>query len=107
MYNDENNPYNYTYRKDGSELSHQRETVRSGGQSGPRGPELEMRPVKKNRIGLKIAALALSCALLGGAAGGEPSGPPDSMAGETRARLMSPAAPLPRWPCAPWTARRP
>ncbi len=70
MYNDENNLYNYTYRKDGSELSHQRETVRSGGQSGPQGPELEMRPVKKNRLGLKIAALALSCALLGGAAGG-------------------------------------
>ena len=70
MYNDENNLYNYTYRKDGSELSQQRETVRSGGQSGPQGPELEMRPVKKNRLGLKIAALALSCALLGGAAGG-------------------------------------
>ncbi len=72
MYNDEKNLYNYTYRKDGSELSHQRETVSSpsGGQYGPRGPELEMKPVKKNRIGLKITALALSCALLGGAAGG-------------------------------------
>ncbi len=71
MYNDENNLYNYTYRKDGSELSHQREAVNpGGGQSGPRGPELEMKPVKKNRIGLKITALALICALLGGAAGG-------------------------------------
>ena len=71
MYNDENNLYNYTYRKDGSELSHQRETVApSGGQYGPRGPEVEMKPVKKNRIGLKITALALVCALLGGAAGG-------------------------------------
>ena len=38
MYNDENNLYNYTYRKDGSELSHQRETVRPGGQPGPQGP---------------------------------------------------------------------
>ena len=71
MYNDENNLYNYTYRKDGSELFHQRESVRSGGQqSGPQGPVLEMKPVKKKRLGLKIAALALSCALLGGAAGG-------------------------------------
>lgn len=70
MYNDEHNLYNYTYRKDGSELSHQRETVRPAGQPGPQGPELEEKPVKKNRLGLKIAALALSCALLGGAAGG-------------------------------------
>ena len=70
MYNDENNLYNYTYRKDGSELSHQRETVRPGEQPGPQGPELERKPVKKNRLGLKITALALSCALLGGAAGG-------------------------------------
>lgn len=70
MYNDENNLYNYTYRKDGSELSHQRETVRPAGQPGPQGPELEGKPVKKNRLGLKITALALSCALLGGAAGG-------------------------------------
>lgn len=70
MYNDEHNLYNYTYRKDGSELSHQRETIRPDGQPGPQGPELEVKPVKKNRMGLKIAALALSCALLGGAAGG-------------------------------------
>lgn len=70
MYNDEHNLYNYTYRKDGSELSHQRESVRPGGQPGPQGPELEMKPVKKNRLGLKITALALVCALLGGAAGG-------------------------------------
>lgn len=66
MYNDESNLYNYTYRKDGSELSHQRETVRPG----PQGPELEMKPVKKNRLGLKLVALALVCALLGGAVGG-------------------------------------
>lgn len=70
MYNDERNLYNYTYRKDGSELSHQRETVRPGGQPGPQGPEFEVKPVKKNRLGLKITALALVCALLGGAAGG-------------------------------------
>ena len=70
MYNDENNLYNYTYRKDGSELSHRRETVRPSGQSGPQGPQWEEKPVKKKRMGLKIAALALACALLGGAAGG-------------------------------------
>lgn len=70
MYNDENNLYNYTYRKDGSELSHRRETVRPSGQPGPQGPQWEEKPVKKNRLGLKIAALALACALLGGAAGG-------------------------------------
>jgi len=70
MYNDEHNLYHYTYRKDGSELSHQREAVRPGEQPGPQGPEMEWKPVKKNRLGLKIAALALSCALLGGAAGG-------------------------------------
>lgn len=29
-----------------------------------------MKPVKKNRIGLKVTALALCCALLGGAVGG-------------------------------------
>ncbi len=70
MYNDEHNLYNYTYRRDGSELSHQRESVRPDGQTGPQGPELEVKPVKKNRLGLKIVVLALVCALLGGAAGG-------------------------------------
>ncbi|MEY8387749.1 trypsin-like peptidase domain-containing protein [Oscillospiraceae bacterium 38-13] len=70
MYNDEKNLYNYTYRKDGSELAQRRESVRPEGQPGPQGPELECKPVKKNRFGLKIAALALSCAVLGGAAGG-------------------------------------
>ena len=39
MYNDESNLYNYTYRKDGSELSHQRESVRPAGQPGPQGPD--------------------------------------------------------------------
>ena len=38
--------------------------------SAPRQPVQEMKPVKKNRMGLKITALALSCALLGGAVGG-------------------------------------
>lgn len=65
MYNDESSLYHYTYRKDGSETPQA-----GGGQSAPRRPIQEMKPVKKNRIGLKITALALTCALLGGAAGG-------------------------------------
>lgn len=71
MYNDEKNLYHYTYRKDGAEPTFGETLHTSGGpQSGPQGPVQEMKPVKKNRLGLKIAALALSCALLGGAAGG-------------------------------------
>ena len=87
MYNDEQNLYHYTYRKDGSEPG-QRYDARSAsgdGQSRPtvdeqlnhfesgrreQPPVQEMKPVKKNRMGLKIAALALVCALLGGAVGG-------------------------------------
>ena len=87
MYNDEQNLYHYTYRKDGSEPG-QRYDARSAsgdGQSRPtvdeqlnhfesgrreQPPVQEMKPVKKNRLGLKIAALALVCALLGGAVGG-------------------------------------
>lgn len=72
MYNDEENLYHYTYRKDGSE-SGQRSTVDQqlhAYQTGPQAPVQEMKPVKKNRMGLKITALALTCALLGGAMGG-------------------------------------
>ena len=87
MYNDEQNLYHYTYRKDGSEPG-QRYDARSASddtQSRPtvdeqlnhfeagrreQPPVQEMKPVKKNRMGLKIAALALVCALLGGAVGG-------------------------------------
>ena len=75
MYNDEQNLYHYTYRKDGSEPGqHQASpTVDEqlhAYQSGPQGPVQEMKRAKKNRTGLKIAALALCCALLGGAVGG-------------------------------------
>ncbi len=83
MYNDEQNLYHYTYRKDGSEPG-ARCDVQQGPagtrptvdeqlhsyQSGPQQPVQEMKPVKKNRIGLKITALALCCALVGGAVGG-------------------------------------
>lgn len=84
MYNDEKNLYHYTYRKDGSESGQRFDTGTGtcGGsrptvdeqlhtyQSGPQQPVQEMKPVKKNRMGLKITALALCCALLGGAVGG-------------------------------------
>ena len=70
MYNDERNLYHYTYRKDGAEPTFGETLHPSGGpQSGPQGPVQEMKRVKKDRLGLKFAALALSCALLGGAAG--------------------------------------
>ena len=93
MYNDEQNLYHYTYRKDGSEpgqrydaraaetgeqaqdesktrpsVDEQLHNYESGRREQP--PIQEMKPVKKNRMGLKIAALALVCALLGGAVGG-------------------------------------
>ena len=87
MYNDEQNLYHYTYRKDGSEpgqrydarpasgdvqsrptVDEQLNHFESGRREQP--PVQEMKPVKKNRMGLKIAALALVCALLGGAVGG-------------------------------------
>ena len=87
MYNDEQNLYHYTYRKDGSEpgqrydarpasgdvqsrptVDEQLNHFESGRREQP--PVQEMKPVKKNRLGLKIAALALVCALLGGAVGG-------------------------------------
>ena len=76
MYNDEQNLYHYTYRKDGSETGGQnasRPTVDEqlhNYQAGPQQPVQEMKPVKKNRMSLKITALALCCALVGGAVGG-------------------------------------
>ena len=78
MYRDEENLYHYTYRKDGSEDGQIQETVTtasasgvSSADSGPQGPVQEMKPVKKkNRMGLKLTAMALCCALVGGAIGG-------------------------------------
>ena len=73
MYNDEHNLYHYTYRKDGSET--ETHPAPQAGlapeyQNGPQQPVQEMKPVKKNRVGMKLTALALCCALLGGAVGG-------------------------------------
>ena len=79
MYNDENNLYHYTYRKDGSETNgntsqatvneqlHHYQDSQSDDQTA-----VEMKPVrekKKHSLGTKIAVLALCCALVGGAAG--------------------------------------
>ena len=73
MYNDENNLYHYTYRKDGSETAGRSavdEQLHDYQQAQDhRQPVQDLKPVKKNRLGLKIAALALVCALVGGAAG--------------------------------------
>ena len=79
MYNDEQNLYHYTYRKDGSETAPgQAPRPAPAGDPinhGPQQPVQEMKPVKKKHTGLKIAALALCCALLGGAvAAGSPGG---------------------------------
>lgn len=60
MYNDEHNLYHYTYRKDGSEAEAHSAPQPGPVQdhnSGPQQPVQEMKPVKKNRIGLKVTAL--------------------------------------------------
>ena len=67
MYQDENNLYHYSYSSDDQPGQ---SFEPSGYQSGPQQPVQEMKPVKKNRMGLKITALAMVCALLGGAVGG-------------------------------------
>ncbi len=82
MYNDEKNLYHYTYRKDGSETADSHEPYNSHPgvdeqlnnyqtASSHKGPVVEMKSVKKsNRTAVKIAAMALCCALLGGVVGG-------------------------------------
>ena len=49
MYNDERNLYHYTYRKDGSETA----PPPADNYQPIQGPVQEMKPVRKNRIGLK------------------------------------------------------
>ena len=74
MYNDEENLYHYSYQKDsgqqGTSGSVDDQLSSFQYHSGPQQPVQEMKPVKKNRTGLKVTALALCCALLGGAVGG-------------------------------------
>lgn len=72
MYNDEHNLYHYTYRKDGSEnnASNSMDGGFSRFQTGTQEPPVvDMKPSRKGHIGVKFGALALCCALLGGAAG--------------------------------------
>lgn len=67
MYNDENNLYHYTYRKDGSEPQNSLPVVEASYNEPWEAGSKKDR--NKNHSGAKIVALALSCALLGGAAG--------------------------------------
>ena len=66
MYNDEKNLYHYTYRRDGSETPEQAPVVEAAYREAETSAPKRR---KSGRAGAKIAALALSCALLGGAAG--------------------------------------
>ena len=69
MYEDENNLYHYSYRK-GDKVENVRDVdyTEVPNTAATADPWEEKKP-KKNRLGLKIAALALACALIGGAAG--------------------------------------
>ena len=109
MYNDEENLYHYSYQKEnqpgtsGSSVDDQLNSFQY--HSGPQQPVQEMKPVKKNRTGLKVTALALCCALLGAPwAAAWSTSPRTSPA---RPASMSPAAPPPTCPSTPWTARQP
>ena len=68
-YEDENNLYHYSYRK-GDKVENVRDVdyTEVPNTAATADPWEEKKP-KKNRLGLKIAALALACALIGGAAG--------------------------------------
>ena len=71
MYNDENNTYHYSYTSSNQPgQSYDAGGYNSNGYRQTQPPYREVQPAKKNRTGLKIAALALCCALLGGAVGG-------------------------------------
>ena len=68
-YEDENNLYHYSYRK-GDKVENVRDVdyTEVPNTAAKADPWEEKKPTK-NRLGLKIAALALACALIGGAAG--------------------------------------
>ena len=88
MYQDDQNLYHNTFYPDESQTGrpaqaarptvdeqlnqyqHYQQSQQNQNQTGPEGPVQELKPVKKNRVGLKITALALACALVGGAVGG-------------------------------------
>ena len=94
MYNDEENLYHYSYQKDsgqqgtsGSSVDDQLNSFQY--HSGPQQPVQEMKPVKKNRMGLRITALALCCALLGGVVGGGVAYYAGNRPGETSVNVSS------------------
>ena len=94
MYNDEENLYHYSYQKDsgqqgtsGSSVDDQLNSFQY--HSGPQQPVQEMKPVKKNRMGLRVTALALCCALLGGAVGGGVAYYAGNRPGETSVNVSS------------------
>ena len=94
MYNDEENLYHYSYQKDsgqqgtsGSSVDDQLNSFQY--HSGPQQPVQEMKPVKKNHVGLRITALALCCALLGGAVGGGVAYYAGNRPGETSVNVSS------------------
>ena len=70
MYNDENNAYHYSYTPASQPGQSYDNNAYNGGYRQTQPPYREVQPAKKKRTGVKIAALALSCALLGGAVGG-------------------------------------
>ena len=68
-YEDENNLYHYSYRKgDKAERVHDADYTEVPRTETRAEPWEEKKP-KKNRLGLKLTALALACALLGGMVG--------------------------------------
>ena len=68
-YEDENNLYHYSYRKgDKAERVHNADYAEASNEPLKADPWEEKKP-KKNRLGMKLAALALVCALIGGATG--------------------------------------
>ena len=94
MYNDEENLYHYSYQKDsgqqgtsGSSVDDQLNSFQY--HSGPQQPVQEMKPVKKNHVGLRITALALCCALLGGGVGGGVAYYAGNRPGETSVNVSS------------------
>ncbi|MDY3690586.1 MAG: trypsin-like peptidase domain-containing protein [Dysosmobacter sp.] len=94
MYNDEENLYHYSYQKDsgqqgtsGSSVDDQLNSFQY--HSGPQQPVQEMKPVKKNHVGLRITALALCCALLGGVVGGGVAYYAGNRPGETSVNVTS------------------
>lgn len=68
-YEDENNLYHYSYRKgDKAERVRDADYAETSSEPLKADPWEEKKP-KKNRLGMKLAALALVCALIGGATG--------------------------------------